>query len=514
MREAIDILDARRRQVHTKGAQPFQLDCEKHSVAGSVSQRACVFCGSRVVLYPITDALHLVHGPIGCAAYTWDIRGAQSSGSQLHRMSFSTDLREKDVIYGGEKKCETALIELIGRYRPKAAFVYATCIVGLIGDDLEAVCRRVTAQTGVETIPVHSEGFAGSKKDGYTAACAALDRLVGSSESPPPDGPSINILGDFNIAGETWVIRDYYERMGVNVISTITGDGRVDDIRRAHHAQLNVVQCSGSMKGLARLMKQKYDIPFVHVSYFGLEDVSKALYDVAETFNDPAMMQRTKRLVRDEISAVMPRLRRYRDALQGKKAAVYTGGAFKAFSLVRSLRTLGVQTVIAGSQTGNPQDYQQLESLCDDGTVLLDDTNPLELAKFIDQTGADLLIGGVKERPIAYKLGVAFCDHNHERKRCLAGYEGMVNFANEVYSSVCSPVWSLSPRKQHASSVKRSIAPGPLVTADAGLPLNAKVPQCPTAATAPSPGSDSQACGVCQLKAHCSGLAAQETETA
>ena len=78
--------------------------CEKQSVAGSVSQRACVFCGSRVVLYPIADAVHLVHGPVGCAAYTWDIRGALSSGPELHRMSFSTDLREKDVIFGGEEK--------------------------------------------------------------------------------------------------------------------------------------------------------------------------------------------------------------------------------------------------------------------------------------------------------------------------------------------------------------------------------------------------------------------------
>lgn len=451
MPDEIPILDARRKQVYTKDAnagQPFELACEKHSVAGSVSQRACVFCGSRVVLYPIADALHLIHGPIGCAAYTWDIRGAQSSGPELHRMSFSTDLREKDVIYGGQDKCEAAAVELIEQYKPKAAFIYATCIVGLIGDDLDAVCRRVTQRTGVQAIAVHSEGFAGSKKDGYSAACHALDTLVGTSEADPPEGPSINILGDFNIAGETWAIRDYYERLGLNVIATITGDGRVDDIRRAHHAQLNVVQCSGSMKGLAKLMKEKYGIPFIHVSYFGLEDMSQALYDVAEHFNDPDTTARTQAMVRDEIAAVMPELRDYRRGLEGKKAAVYTGGAFKAFSLVRSLRTLGVKTVIAGSQTGSPQDYQKLEALCDDGTVLLDDTNPLELAKFIDQTGADLLIGGVKERPIAYKLGVAFCDHNHERKIGLAGYEGMRNFAKEVYSSCCSPVWSLTPRRR------------------------------------------------------------------
>ncbi|NNK02607.1 MAG: nitrogenase iron-molybdenum cofactor biosynthesis protein NifE, partial [Desulfatitalea sp.] len=77
------LLKAREKQIYRKGRTPFDMACDKHSVAGSVSQRACVFCGSRVVLYPIADALHLIHGPIGCAAYTWDIRGALWSGPQL-----------------------------------------------------------------------------------------------------------------------------------------------------------------------------------------------------------------------------------------------------------------------------------------------------------------------------------------------------------------------------------------------------------------------------------------------
>ena len=149
----MSILEERKPQVYRKGADPFQLDCNKQSVAGSVSQRACVFCGSRVVLYPIADALHLVHGPLGCAAYTWDIRGALSSGPQLHRLSFSTDLREMDVIHGGEKKLAKALCQLIDRYRPKAAFVYSTCIVGVIGDDVEAVCRQVSAVKGIPVLP-------------------------------------------------------------------------------------------------------------------------------------------------------------------------------------------------------------------------------------------------------------------------------------------------------------------------------------------------------------------------
>jgi nitrogenase molybdenum-cofactor synthesis protein NifE len=103
-----------------------------------------------------------------------------------------------------------------------------------------------------------------------------------------------------------------------------------------------------------------------------------------------------------------------------------------------------MKTVLAGSQTGNREDYETLRQLCDEGTVLVDDTNPLELAKFIRELDVDLFIGGVKERPVAYKLGVGFCDHNHQRKEALAGYEGMLNFAREVHRTVTSPVWALA----------------------------------------------------------------------
>lgn len=439
------ILDARKDHIYTKGSATHTLKCDTRSVEGSVSQRACVFCGSRVVLYPIVDALHLIHGPVGCAAYTWDIRGSLSSGPELHRLSFSTDLQEKDVIYGGETKLEQALLELIDRYEPKAAFIYATCIVGLIGDDVERIARSVSRAKGIPVLPVQSEGFKGTKKDGYRAACDALFQLVGTSSAEEVPAGSINILGDFNLAGEIWMIRRYYEQMGVHVQATITGDGRIDDIRKCHGASLNVVQCSGATLQLAQMMEKEYGIPYIRVSYVGFEDMAQALYDVADFFGNETWMENAKRLVRTEIQNILPQLHKYREALQGKRAAIYTGGAFKAISLVRSLRYLGVKSVIVGSQTGNRQDYELLRELCDEGTVLVDDTNPVELSRFVQEQKADLLIGGVKERPIAYKLGVAFCDHNHERKEALAGFEGMLNFAREVHSSVLSPVWKFHP---------------------------------------------------------------------
>jgi nitrogenase molybdenum-cofactor synthesis protein NifE len=451
----IEVLDVRKKQIHEKGAQAFDMTCDKHTVAGSISQRACVFCGSRVVLYPIADAVHLVHGPIGCAAYTWDIRGALSSGPELHRLSFSTDLRETDIIYGGEKKLYKALIDLIETHSPKAAFVYSTCIVGLIGDDVEAVCRKVSKEKGIPVLPVHSEGFKGTKKDGYKAACNAMFKLVGTGSIEGISPYSLNILGEFNIGGEAWIIKDYYRRMGIEIVSVLTGDSRVADVQRAHGAALNVVQCSGSMLQLAEMMEEKYGIPYIRVSYFGLEDMSRALYDVAEYFGDNAeIIENTRNLVRREIEEIYPQLQRYKKGLEEKRAAIYVGGAFKAFSMIKALKYLGMKTVLAGSQTGNKDDYALLQEMCDEGTVILDDANPLELSKYVIEKQADLFVGGVKERPIAYKLGIGFCDHNHERKIPLAGYVGMLNFAREVYASVNSPVWQFAPRNEKSDSEK------------------------------------------------------------
>ncbi|EPR42530.1 nitrogenase MoFe cofactor biosynthesis protein NifE [Desulfovibrio sp. X2] len=464
------IFEQRKDQIKRKReGDEFTIACNRDSLAGAVSQRACVFCGSRVVLYPIADAVHLVHGPIGCAAYTWDIRGALSSGPELHRLSFSTDLREKDVIFGGEKKLEAALNELIDRHRPNAAFVYSTCIVGIIGDDVQAVCKRVAAAKGIPVIPVQSEGFKGNKRAGYEAACKAMMQLVGSGDTSGIPPLSINILGDFNLAGEIWIIKEYYERMGVNVVATITGDGRVADLARCHGAALNVVQCSGATMDLAKMMKDKYGIPFIRASYFGIEDMSKALYDVARFFKDkdpvapgvPGIMERTGALVREELAELLPKLAAMKKDLAGKKAAVYVGGAFKAFSLVKCFRHLGMSVAVVGSQTGTEEDYKELAAITDEGTIIVDDANPLELSQFIKEMDVDIFVGGVKERPIAYKLGVGFCDHNHERKEALEGFKGMYNFALEVHRTVMSPVWRFTPRR------RGSIAAGSGATANA-----------------------------------------------
>lgn len=422
------------------GSTTKTIRCESDSLSGSVSQRACVYCGARVVLNPITDAFHIVHGPIGCASYTWDIRGSLSSGSELYRNSFSTDLSEQDIVFGGEKKLAAAIDEVIEKHHPKVIFVYATCIVGVIGDDIEAVCRLAERKYGVRVIPVKSPGFSGNKSHGYKMACNAILSLL-EPHRGIPKAEGVNILGDFNLAGEMWLIKNYLREIGIPVVSTITGDASHDNLIKAPSARLNIVQCAGSMTYLAKKMEQEMGIPFVKISFFGVEDTTQSLIRIAEAVGNEENIGRAKSFTQVQTEKLKSFSEKYKGNLEGKKAAIYVGGGFKAISLIRQFNEMGIETVIVGTQTGKAEDYEMIASLVGENTVILDDTNPAELEAFIKEKGAHILVGGVKERPLAYKLGIAFCDHNHERKHALAGYEGVINFTREINLSLNSPVW-------------------------------------------------------------------------
>ncbi len=198
---------------------------------------------------------------------------------------------------------------------------------------------------------------------------------------------------------------------------------------------------------LARSTQERYGTPWLRVSYLGVDHMAQALYDVAEFFKCEEAMARARELVRQELAVIYPRLLDLRKDLEGKRAALYVGGAFKAFSLIKSFRLLGMKVVLAGSQTGTEADYEELASICEPGTVIVDDANPLELMTYLVAKDVDVFVGGIKERPIAHKLGIGFCDHNHERKLALEGFVGMLNFAEEIHATAMSPVWRFTPRR-------------------------------------------------------------------
>lgn len=439
-------ISERRSSIMTAGKSKSGIHCSDDSLAGAVSQRACVFCGARVVLNPVTDAAHLIHGPIGCATYTWDIRGSLSSGPEMYRNSFSTDIKERDVVFGGEKKLATCIDEIVEKYHPPAIFVYATCVTGMIGDDIIAVSKEASRRHKIDVIPVESSGFiSGNKVVGYRAAALALMQLI-----TPHDGETIvptrklNFLGEYNLGGERWLAGRYLREMGIEINVAFTGDSTVAALKTAPGSCLNLVQCTGSMHWVALELEKKFGTPFMDINFFGAQNTAASLRKIARFYNDLEITAKTEALIEREMARVRPILAGYREKLAGKRAAIYVGGAFKAVALIRQIRELGMEIVLTGTQTGKKEEYAEISGLLDENAIVVDDANPAEIEKFLIEKKVDVMAGGVKERVLAYKLGVGFVDHNHDRKECLAGFDGAVRFAREVYITTCTPVWKYS----------------------------------------------------------------------
>ncbi|BBF92505.1 nitrogenase iron-molybdenum cofactor biosynthesis protein NifE [Blastochloris tepida] len=428
-----------------KAAKERAKGCAKPLTPGAAAG-GCAFDGAKISLQPITDAAHLVHGPLACEGNSWDNRGSGSSGPDIWRRSFTTDLTELDIVTGqGEKKLYKAIREISQRFKPAAVFVYSTCVTALIGDDIDAVCKHASSKYGLPVIPVHSPGFAGSKNLGNKlAGNALLDHVIGTHE-PDDVGPTdVVILGEFNLSGEFWMVKPLLDRLGIRVRTCVPGDARYLDVAAAHTANVTMVVCSTALIGLARRMEERWGIPYFEGSFYGITDTSESLRRLAAMLVErgaPAdLIERTEALIAAEEARAWARLEPFRDRLAGKRVLLNTGGV-KSWSIVAALMELGMEFVGTSVKKSTVEDKMRVQILMREEAHAFEGMAPRDLYAQLKSGGADIMLSGGRTQFIALKARVPWLDINQERIHPYAGYDGTVELVRQIAISLGNPVW-------------------------------------------------------------------------
>ncbi|MDY6821613.1 MAG: nitrogenase component 1, partial [Deferribacterota bacterium] len=220
----------------------------------------CAFDGAQIVLLPVADCAHIIHGPNLCCSHNYFTRGTRTSHNKpLYNYGFTTDLSELDIIFGAEDKLVNKIISVYNDYKPSAIFVYSTCVSSMIGEDLESICKKAREIININVIPVDSPGFIGKKNFGNKIAGDALFKyVIGTGKPEYITNRDICIIGEYNIAGELWNILPLFKELNIRVLSKITGDSTYNEITYAHHAKCSVVICSQALLSLARKLKTVY----------------------------------------------------------------------------------------------------------------------------------------------------------------------------------------------------------------------------------------------------------------
>ena len=418
--------------------------CTKQLSPGAAAG-GCAFDGAKIALQPIVDVAHLVHGPIACEGNSWDNRHSGSSGPQVYRTGFTTDIGELDVIYGAEKRLFKAIREICEKVDPPAIFVYQTCVTGLIGDDIEVVCKRASEKFGKPVIPVNVPGFAGPKNLGNKlGAEALLDHVVGTMEPQRSTPYDINIIGEYNVAGELWQVKPLLDALGIRVLATLCGDGRYRDIASAHRARANMMVCSKSMINVATRMQQRWGIPYFEGSFYGISDTSQTLRDIARLLvargAAPDLCERTEALIEVEEARAWERIRAYRERLAGRKALLITGGV-KSWSVVSALQEAGLEVVGTSVKKSTREDKERIREIMGDDAHMIDDLTPRQMYAMLRDAKADIMLSGGRSQFVALKARMPWMDINQERHHAFAGYEGMVTLIAEIDRALFNPVW-------------------------------------------------------------------------
>ncbi len=421
--------------------------CAKPTPGASAG--GCAFDGAQIALLPIADVAHIVHGPIACAGNSWDNRGTRSSGPTLYRLGMTTDLTEQDVIMGrGEKRLFHSIKQAIDSYSPAAVFIYNTCVPAMIGDDIEAVAKAASERWGTPVVPVDGAGFYGSKNLGNRIAGESmLKYVIGSADKrPKPVHPAgirvydVNLIGEYNIAGELWNVMPLLDELGLRVLCTLSGDARFHEVQSMHQADVNMMVCSKAMVNVARKLKTQYGTPWFEGSFYGVRDTSQALRDVARLIGDTDLIQRTEIVIAREEARLDSELAPWRQKLRGKRVLLYTGGV-KSWSVVSALQDLGMEVVATGTKKSTEEDKARIKQLMGEDAVMLEGGSAKQLLDTVAEKRADLLIAGGRNLYTALKARLPFLDINQEREFGYAGYSGMKELARQLTLTLTNPVW-------------------------------------------------------------------------
>jgi len=411
----------------------------------------CAFDGAQIALLPIADVAHIVHGSIACAGSSWDNRGTRSSGPALYRIGMTTDLTEQDVIMGrGEKRLFHAIRQAIDSYAPAAVFVYNTCVPALVGDDIGAVCKAAQERWGVPVVPVDAAGFYGTKNLGNRIAGETMVKHVCGTREPDPLPPEsarpgitvhdVNLIGEYNIAGELWHVLPLLDELGLRVLCTLSGDARFREVQCMHRAEVNMMVCSKAMINVARKLKETWGTPWFEGSFYGVNDVSQALRDFARLAGDTDLGERTEALIAREEARIHAALEPWRVRLSGRKVLLYTGGV-KSWSVISALQDLGMQVVATGTKKSTEEDKARIRELMGSEAMMIEDGNPRALLNIVREQQVDILIAGGRNMYTALKARIPFLDINQEREFGYAGYTGMLELARQLALTLESPVW-------------------------------------------------------------------------
>jgi nitrogenase molybdenum-iron protein alpha chain len=391
----------------------------------------------------ITDAAIVHHGPAGCAVTAMSVANSKDQlasrvGLDNSRSGYvCTDMDESDTVFGATDSLRDVVLETYRRYQPSAVFVGASCVSGVIGEDLDGIAREVADELGIPVAPIHCEGFKTKIwASGFDAAFHAI--LTHIVRPPERKRPVVNVINFFG--GARAELTELFAELGVEPLFLISNT-TVEQLSQLAESVATVTICGTLGSYLGTGLQEKYGVPYVRsLQPHGIAGYSSWLRGLGEVLGKQAEVEAILERERDRY---LPKIEEVAARLKGLRAVVGMGPGF-GFNTLRVLDESGIEVVHQAAWHYDKQ-YDDGQAPTAFGHLVnhapadvpfsVSDLQNHEIINILADVRPDVYFSRhVGSTVWAMKLGIpALCivDEYH-----ILGYRGLLNFAYSVLDVV------------------------------------------------------------------------------
>ena len=418
----------------------------------------CVLAGINSVLGAIDRVCPIYHSGPGCCMQTTAADQGQSGHKSSRFVSSvslpSTNMLEKEVVFGGTEKLRTTVQGAIDIIDADAYFVLTGCTAGIIGDDIVSVTKEFQDK-GYSVYPIETPGFVGDSNLGYETVWTTMINQV-IEEDVPKDDKLVNIFGIIPYHDPFWSgaleeIDRILSALGLKVNTFFTKHQGIETIRKCSGAALNIIINPWLFKGPAKKMEQKFGIPSIRVPglFVGATDTTKFVRQVAEAMHlDQEIVDK---VIAAEEEYVYDYLAQSVGVVSWKRFAV-VADANNAVGITRYLAndfSFTPVLVIVSEPLFRQEDKDRIVAQIEDleyakppKVIFASDQYEINQALREEEEEITLLIGSSNEREVALEKDIQFilaAFPMNERlvfNRTYAGYRGSLTFTEDLYDNL------------------------------------------------------------------------------
>lgn len=358
----------------------------------------CSLFGAIKAAATMKNTIILVHGPRGCVYHINYILGLRGD---RHSPVYCTSMDEHDVVFGAEDRLKQAIEDIDAAKNPDMLVVLSCCTSGIIGEDVQNACR--TARTRAKVFSIDAGGFTGDFTVGYAKT---LETIVSEAAEPVERTipGTVNILGMLRAGPDLREIRRLLSLLDLHVGLVIPAGASYAELCRVGTASLNIVMCETSGMQAAQYLQQRFGTPYISVVFpVGVELSREFLARIASALG---------------ITRIPPILANEEDFFSGThppRIALFSGPT-RAIAISRFLCLKGIPPVLVILDFPTPL-FEDVKKAAGNECTVLVSPDWDSIKKSLTDHHADLILGGLMERPIASDLGLPLIDVMHGSQR-------------------------------------------------------------------------------------------------